>query len=60
MLLAMLTVSYVGSFDYNVYATDLASGRDDLEFPTGSFVESTPTFADGLSISAHTIIRPML
>ena len=41
-------VAYVGSDDANLYAVDLATGREKWKFKTGSVVRSTPAVAGGL------------
>ena len=41
-------VAYVGSDDHQLYAVDLATGKEKWRFATGAMVRSTPAVAGGL------------
>jgi len=41
-------VAYVGSDDHQLYAIDLATGKEKWKFATGAMVRSTPAVAGGL------------
>ena len=45
-------VVYFGSYDYNTYALDSATGNLIWEYPTGDWVESSPAVVDGVLYGA--------